>query len=164
MEGLRKRESVVALVISLVVCYSVSALGAVASIQAREFYAGLIQPNWAPPGWVFGPVWTLLYGMMAVAAWLIWCTGSGALRRLALLLFAIQLGFNGLWSWLFFAWQLGGLAFADILILWMFIAATIVSFWRIRPLAGLLLVPYLGWVSFAAALNFAVWQLNPGIL
>ena len=109
-------------------------------------------------------MWTLLYAMMAVAAWLVWRTGGFRVHRTALALFLVQLAVNALWSWLFFAWHLGALAFADIVLLWVLIAATIVAFWRVRPLAGALLIPYLLWVSFAGALNWAVWQMNPAIL
>lgn len=148
----------------VVVSFAASAVGAAASVQARSFYGGLEQPAWAPPPWVFGPVWTVLYGLMAIAAWLVWRAGGFRAQRVALLFFLAQLALNALWSWLFFAWRLGALAFADILLLWLFIVATLVAFWRVRPLAGALLAPYLLWVSFAAALNHALWQLNPEVL
>ena len=96
--------------------------------------------------------------------WLVWRTGGFRANRIALSLFLVQLALNSLWSWLFFTWLLGGLAFADIVFLWGLIAATIVSFWRVRPLAGALLIPYLLWVTFAAALNYSVWQLNLQVL
>jgi len=101
---------------------------------------------------------------MGIAAWLVWRTGGFRANRSALTLFLVQLAVNALWSWLFFAWHRGGLAFADIVLLWLLIVATFVSFWRVSPLAGALLIPYLLWVSFAAALNFSVWQLNPQVL
>ena len=101
---------------------------------------------------------------MGIAAWLVWRSGGFRTNRQALTLFLVQLALNALWSWLFFAWHRGGLAFTDIVVLWLFIAATIVSFWRVRPLAGVLLIPYLLWVSFAAVLNYSVWQLNPQVL
>jgi tryptophan-rich sensory protein len=148
----------------LLISFAASAIGAFASIKAQSFYALLTQPSWAPPPWVFGPVWTMLYAMMAVAAWLIWRSGGFQKNRTALILFFVQLGLNALWSWLFFAWQLGALAFAEIILLWVFILATLITFWKIRPLAGALLLPYLLWVSFAAALNFSLWQLNPQVL
>lgn len=159
-----KQKQILGLIGWLVVSFAASAIGAVASIQAKSFYGGLVQPSWAPPASVFGPVWTLLYAMMAIAAWLVWRAGGLRANRIALSLFGVQLALNALWSWLFFAWNHGALAFADILVLWIFIAATLVTFWRVRPLAGALLIPYLVWVSFAAALNFSVWQLNPQIL
>ncbi|MFB9114979.1 TspO/MBR family protein [Xanthomonas arboricola pv. corylina] len=148
----------------LVLSYAVAGLGAKASIQAASFYAELARPVWAPPGWLFGPVWTVLYGMMAVSVWLVWRRGSRAGTRPALGLFVLQLTLNGLWSWLFFAWQLGAWAFADIVALWLVLAGTIAVFAKRQALAAWLLVPYLAWVSFAAALNFSVWQLNPQVL
>ncbi|MBB4709844.1 TspO/MBR family protein [Xanthomonas arboricola] len=148
----------------LVLCYAVAGLGAKASIQAASFYEDLTRPAWAPPGWLFGPVWTVLYGMMAVSVWLVWRRGSRAGTRPALGLFVLQLTLNGLWSWLFFAWQLGAWALADIVALWLVLAGTIAVFAKRQPLAAWLLVPYLAWVSFAAALNFSVWQLNPQVL
>lgn len=148
----------------LAICFVAAAIGAVASIEASSFYLSLARPTWAPPASVFGPVWSILYTMMAVAAWLIWREGGFRHARPALLLFLVQLTFNALWSWLFFAWHLGALAFIHILMLWVLIVATLVAFWRIRPLAGVLLVPYLVWVSFAVALNYSVWRLNPLML
>ncbi len=164
MAALSKSKQIWGLVAWLAPCFVASGIGAVASIRAVSFYGGLTQPTWAPPAWVFGPMWTLLYAMMAVAAWLVWRAGGFRVHRTALALFLVQLAVNALWSWLFFAWHLGALAFADIVLLWVLIAATIVAFWRVRPLAGALLIPYLLWVSFAGALNSAVWQMNPAIL
>ncbi len=140
------------------------ALGAFASANAKDFYATLVQPGWAPPAWLFGPVWTALYAMMAVAAWLVWRERGWTRASGALGLFVLQLALNALWSWLFFAWHRGGMAFADILALWLVLAATVVAFARIRRAAAWLLAPYLAWVTFATALNYAVWQLNPRTL
>ena len=148
----------------LAVCFLVAAVGASASLQADTFYSQLVQPDWAPPGSVFGPVWTLLYAMMAVATWIVWLHREIRLARIALVIFLVQLIFNALWSWLFFGWSKGALSFLDIVLLWTSIAVTLVLFWRIRPLAGMLLVPYLAWVTFASALNYEIWQLNPSIL
>jgi len=148
----------------VIVCFTASAAGAIASIQAKSFYANLTQPEWAPPGWLFGPVWSTLFALMAIAAWLVWREGRFDKHRGVLNLFIIQLIPNVLWSWLFFALNKGGLAFADIILLWVLIAATIISFWRVNRLASAMLIPYLLWVSFAAFLNYSVWQLNPGIL
>jgi tryptophan-rich sensory protein len=164
MSSLTRQQQILGLISWFIVSFAVSALGAIASIEARSFYAGLVQPDWAPPGWLFGPVWTLLFALMAIAAWLVWRNGGFRANRAALTLFLVQLAFNALWSWLFFAWRLGGPAFADILLLWILILATLVAFWRVRPLAGALLIPYLLWVSFAAFLNYALWQLNPALL
>ncbi len=164
MPLLSTRKQILGLVYWLVLSLAVANLGALASVQAQSFYGQLIQPTWAPPAWLFGPVWSLLYAMMAVAAWLVWREGAWRQRRPALTLFLVQLGFNALWSWLFFAWHLGAWAFADIVALWLLIVSTVLCFWRVRPLAGALLIPYLLWVSFAALLNYAAWQLNPQIL
>lgn len=101
---------------------------------------------------------------MGVAAWLVWRMDGFRAARTALTLFLVQLAANALWTWLFFAWHRGGLAFADIVLLWTLIVATLIAFWRIRPMAAALLVPYLAWVSFAAALNYTVWQMNPQTL
>ena len=146
------------------VCFAAAGLGALASVNAGSFYQQLVRPSWAPPGWLFGPVWSALYFSMGVAAWLAWRErglrgmGGGAV------LFLAQLAVNALWSWLFCAWRLGGLAFAEVLILLAMIAATALEFWRIRPLAGALLLPYLAWVAFASVLNYSTWRLNPGLL
>lgn len=164
MSTMSKQKQVIGLLGWFILSFTASAIGAIASIQAKTFYGQLVQPSWAPPGSVFGPVWSLLYGLMAIAAWLVWRDGGFKNKRVPLTFFLVQLVVNALWSWLFFAWHLGAIAFVDILILWVLIVATIVFFWRVRPLAGALLIPYLCWVSFAAVLNYSVWQLNPGIL
>jgi tryptophan-rich sensory protein len=140
------------------------ALGAVASVDAAAFYAKLQRPSWAPPAAAFGPVWTLLYAMMALAAWLVWREKDAPGRAAALGLFVAQLAINVSWSWLFFAWHRGALAFADILLLDVLVVATIAAFARVRPLAAWLLVPYLAWIGFATALCYRVWQDNPGSL
>ncbi|MED5620280.1 TspO/MBR family protein [Ideonella sp. BN130291] len=146
----------------LAVAFATGAVGAVASIEAASFYAQLNRPAWAPPASVFGPVWSTLFTLMGVAAWLVW-RQTGVTHR-ALGLFLAQLAANALWSWLFFAWHQGALAFADVLLLLVLIAATLLSFWRIHRLAALLLLPYFLWVSFASALTWAVWRGNPGLL
>lgn len=148
----------------LAVCFAAAALGAVASVNAGAFYAELVRPSWAPPAWLFGPVWSTLYAAMAVAAWLVWRAAPAARARTALGLFLVQLAANALWSWLFFAWRLGGWALAEVALLWLLILCTLVAFYRIRPLAGALLAPYLAWVSFAAVLNWALWLANPAAL
>ena len=159
-----KANQVLGFVVWLLITAAAAALGSIASVQAAEFYRQLMRPDWAPPGWLFGPVWALLYVLMAVAAWLVWREREAKATRLALSLYVVQLAANALWSWLFFAWHRGLLAFADIVLLWTLILATLVTFWRIRPLAGALLIPYLLWVSFATALNLRIWQLNPSLL
>ena len=148
----------------LLASFATGAIGGFASINAASFYGKLVQPSWAPPAWLFGPVWSVLFILMGVSAWLVWrehgFRGAGA----ALTLYAAQLVANALWTWLFFAWQLGAIALAEIALLWVLIAAAITMFWRLHRLAAILLVPYLAWVSFAAALNFALWRLNPAVL
>lgn len=144
--------------------FAVAALGAVASIDAAYFYSQLVKPDWAPPASVFGPVWSVLYLLMGVAAWLVWRERDAKGLVPALALFLLQLGANALWSWLFFAWRHGAFAFADVLLLLALIVATATAFWRIRRLASVLLFPYLAWVCFASALTWAVWQRNPTML
>lgn len=148
----------------LAISFAASAVGAIASIQASAFYNQLAQPDWAPPASVFGPVWTTLYALMGVAAWLVWRQGGFMRQRRALALFLVQLGVNALWSWVFFVWHQGALGFFNILLLIVLVAATTATFWRTQRLAGALLVPYLLWIGFAAALNYSVWQLNPQVL
>jgi tryptophan-rich sensory protein len=148
----------------LVTCYAVSAVGALATVQAQPFCTQMLQPSWAPPSWLFGQVWTALYTMMAIAAWLVWRSGGFRSNGVALCLFLPQLALNGIWSWLFFTWNFGLAALSDIIFLWLFISATLLQLWRVRPLAGALLIPYLLWVGYAAALTYALWQLNPGFL
>lgn len=160
----RSIERWLGLLVWLAITAAAAATGAVASAEARAFYLGLERPSWAPPAGVFGPAWTLLYLLMAVAAWRVWCERGFAAARGALGLYLGQLALNALWSWLFFRWHQGALALADGVVLWLLILATLVAFWRVRPLAGALLVPYLGWVSYAVVLTAAVWLLNPDLL
>ena len=145
------------------------AIGGFASRDAGDFYGALAKPGWAPPGWLFGPVWSALYLLMGVAAWLVWRTepatsAEQASRRRGLALFVGQLGLNALWTWLFFAWRQGAMAFGEIVLLWLAVVLRTVHFGRVRPLAAYCLAPYLGWVSFATALTLAIWQRNPGQL
>ncbi len=155
-------KSAVSVVAGLVLWIAVSlSAGAIGSrFMPGAWYAALAKPSWTPPGWVFGPVWAALYIMMGIAAWLVWKeTGfSGAKGPLAL--FLIQLALNALWSYLFFGARSPMLAFYEIIVLWVAILLTLEGFWRIRPFAGALLIPYLAWAGFAAALNFRLWRLN----
>jgi len=139
-------------------CFSAAALGGLAT--PGEWYRSLAKPPWTPPDQVFGPVWTVLYGTMAISAWLVWRQEGVRGARLALGFFLAQLALNVLWSWIFFGWQKPGWAVIEIAILWFAIAVTAVMFSRIRRAAGFLLAPYLTWVTFAAALNFEIWRLN----
>ena len=155
----RRLVSIIVLAGWIALCWSAALPGAM--FRPGEWYAGLQKPAWTPPDWIFGPVWSALYSMMGVAAWLVWKRGGFGRQRAALSLFLVQLLFNALWSPLFFGLHHPGLALADLALLWVALAATVAAFWRARPVAGVLLLPYLAWVSFAGALNFALWRLNP---
>jgi tryptophan-rich sensory protein len=152
----------VAFVVCLAACFGAAAIGSLFTGPAvGTWYQQIRKPAFSPPDWLFGPVWTTLYAMMAVAAWLVWRKGDTAARSAALALFGLQLVLNAAWSPIFFRLRSFGGAFADIVALWLAILATLVAFLRVSAPAGILLVPYLGWVSFAAVLNFAIWRLNP---
>jgi translocator protein len=142
----------------LLLCFAAASLGAV--FMPGDWYAALKKPAWNPPGWVFGPVWSALYMMMAVAAWLVWQRGGFAAQRRPLGFFLAQLALNALWTPLFFGLHQPGVAFAEIVLLWLAIAWTIVAFWPVHRVAAGLLVPYLAWVSFAGVLNGTLWRLN----
>jgi translocator protein len=143
----------------LLLCFGAATLGSFFS--PGDWYAALNKPSWNPPGWLFGPVWSALYTMMAVAIWLVWQQGGWGRQRKPMLIFLLQLALNALWSPLFFGLQRPGWAFAEILLLWLAIVATLIAFRSLNRWAMWLLVPYLAWVSFAAVLNFTLWQLNP---
>lgn len=149
---------ILGLVVWLVLCFAAASLGAL--FTPGPWYAELNKPTWNPPGWVFGPVWSVLYTMMAVAAWLVWKRGGFGAQRVPLSLFLVQLLLNAAWSPLFFGLERPDLAFAVILLLWLAIAATIVAFRQVSRPAFFLLLPYLAWVSFAALLNGVLWQMN----
>lgn len=148
----------ISLLVFLAACFAVAVLGSVAtSPEIPRWYATLRKPSWTPPNWLFAPVWTALYAMMAIAAWLVWKRAGWSL---ALTLFSIQLVLNLVWSFIFFKFHSPPLALIDIVLLWAAIAATIVKFAAVSQIAALLLVPYLIWVTFATALNFSIWRLN----
>lgn len=153
---------VIGLVGWLLAAFAAAAIGALASVDAASFYAQLNKPSWAPPASVFGPVWSVLYALMGVSAWLVW--RSPGRNGVALGLFGAQLAANALWSWMFFAWHRGALSAVEVLVLLGLIVATLVTFWRTNRLAAVLLVPYLLWVSFASVLTWTLWQSNPGVL
>ncbi len=142
----------------LVLCFSAASLGAF--FMPGEWYAGIRKPSWNPPGWVFGPVWSALYTMMAAAAWLVWKQGGWAAQRRPLTVFLAQWALNALWTPLFFGWHRPGWAFVEILLLWVAIAWTLREFWPVHRTAAMLLVPYLMWVTYAGALNGAIYRLN----
>lgn len=162
--AVRARRDLPGLVLWLGLSLLTGAIGSVASTRAPEFYAQLERPAWSPPSWLFGPVWTTLYVLMGLAAWLVWRERHRADVRAPLVVFALQLALNALWSWLFFAWRMGGAALAEILLLAAAIVLTMVLFRRVRPLAAALLVPYLAWVLFATALTVSLWRANPTLL
>lgn len=142
----------------LALCFAASA--SVVFVSIDGWYEGIQKPSWNPPSWLFGPVWSALYGMMGVAAWLVWKKGGWREQKRVLGVFLLQLALNALWTPLFFGMHWIGLAFAEIILLWLAIATTLIAFMRVRKDAGALFVPYLLWVSFAAVLNFTLWRLN----
>ena len=154
---------VIVLLAFLVLCFAVAAIGgAVTSTSVDTWFPTLSKPSFNPPGWVFGPVWTVLYVLMAVAAWRVWRQAGLQVRRSALAAFGVQLALNLAWSLIFFGLKSIDMAVLCIVVLWLAIIVTIALFRRIDHWAACLLVPYLAWVSFAAALNMAIWQLNWG--
>jgi benzodiazapine receptor len=149
------------LIIALAVCYAAAWLGSAFTRPAiNSWYGGIAKPLWRPPNWIFAPVWTAIFTMMAFAGWLVWLRRGEFFVLPALCLFGIQLAFNIAWSAIFFGLRRPGPALIDIVFLWFAILATTVQFWRITPVAGWLLIPYLVWVSFAAVLNAEIWRLN----
>lgn len=149
------------LVFFTVVCFAVAGSGAIFTASSvRYWYPTLHKPSWNPPAWLFGPVWTILYLMMAIAAWLVWRRRGLVNVNSALGLFAFQLALNAAWSPLFFGLKNPLAGLLDIVPLWAAILATLIFFWKISPAAGVILVPYWLWVSFATALNFTIWKLN----
>lgn len=149
------------LLIAIALCFSAAGIGAaVTTPQIPTWYKELAKPSWNPPDWVFGPVWSVLYLLMGVAAWLVWRKFGIGKAAMALVVFAVQLGLNTLWSVLFFGLQDPGAAAVEIVALWIAIAATIVAFAKHSRVAASLLAPYLLWVSFAAVLNWTIWWMN----
>ena len=142
----------------LIACFAAATLGVF--FVPGEWYAALKKPSWNPPSWLFGPVWTALYAMMAVAAWLVSKRGGFAAQRHPPTLFLVQLALNAAWTPLFFGLHWPGVAFAEIVLLWISIAATFAAFLSVSRAAAWLLIPYLAWVGFAAVLNFTLWRLN----
>jgi benzodiazapine receptor len=142
----------------LLLTFMVAAWGA--QYNPGTWYQHLAKPDWTPPGWIFGPVWSLLYAAMAVAAWLVWRSAGIRAAALPLGFYLLQLVLNGLWSWIFFGRQMVGLALLDIILLWAMIAVTTVLFWKKNRAAGVLFIPYLLWVTFASALNWKIWMMN----
>jgi len=156
-----KTKQAFGLVVAIAICFGAAAIGGAATApQIPNWYADLAKPSWTPPDWIFGPVWSALYLMMAVAAWLVWRQRGLAAAWRPLLLFLLQLVLNSLWSIAFFGLQNPAAAAVEIVWLWVAILLTMLAFWPRSAAAGALLLPYLAWVSFAAVLNFEIWRLN----
>lgn len=145
----------------LLVALTAAIGGAFTARGVRDWYVSLDKPGWNPPSGVFGPVWAVLYFLMAAAAGLVWRRRDAARVTGPLALFAVQLVLNAAWSAVFFAWRKPGLAFLEIILLAAAIFATAWAFWRVSRAASVLLWPYLAWVLFAGALTFTIWRLNP---
>lgn len=159
------KQSLISLTIWLAAIYSLAAIAGFGSMTAPEVYASFSLPSWAPPASAFGPAWGVLYTMIAISGWLVWRDRTIREAGITFALFGTQMLANVLWSWFFFAWQSGLLAFLNILSLVVLLLATIIAIWRLNEIvAAMLLLPYLIWVCFAACLNFAVWQMNPNLL
>ena len=142
-------------------CFAAAAVGAMfTNPNVPGWYANLAKPSWTPPGWVFGPVWSLLYLLMGISAWQVWRKTGFRAAAMPLGWFGVQLVLNAAWSGLFFGLRSPGAALIEIVLLWGAILATTIAFWRRSALAGWLMLPYLAWVSFAVALNLAIWNLN----
>ena len=153
--------NVIGLAVSILICFGAAGLGSLMTTPfISGWYAALWKPAWTPPNWLFGPVWSALYLSMAISAWLVWRKLGVPGAKFALLLFAVQLVLNAGWSGIFFTLHLPGVAFAEVLLLWVSILVTALAFWPLSRAAGWLMVPYLLWVSFASALNYAIWRLN----
>lgn len=155
------RAGIITVVPFVLACLAVGGISAALSATGlREWYPTLVRPAFAPPDWLFGPVWTVLYVMMGVAAWMVWRERREADVRVQLTLFVTQLLVNGAWSWVFFGLRRPGLALGVIGALLLLIVMTALAFGRVRRSAAWLMTPYLAWVSFAACLNYSFWQLN----
>ena len=154
----RRTTDLIGLAFWIVLTFSVAAFAS--QFEPGAWYKTIAKPPWTPPGWVFGPVWGILYMAMAVSAWLIWRKPSTVSTTLPLALYLVQLALNGLWSWLFFGRQLIGTALIDLVLLTILIILMMAMFMRIRKPAGFMMLAYLLWVSFATVLNFQIWRLN----
>ena len=152
------QRSFIGALIALVLTFSAAYIGS--RFTVGEWYADLSKPSWNPPNWLFGPVWTVLYLLMAISAWLVWKKAGFQGAAVPLIIFLVQLVLNAAWSWLFFGLHEIGIALIEIVVLWLAILICTILFWRIIAISGILLVPYLMWVAFAAVLNYKLWHLN----
>jgi len=156
-----KSQQILGLIFLLAICLGVGVLGAIATTPEIDgWYRTLQKPSWNPPDWIFGPVWSTLYVLMAVAAWLVWRRGGFKAAKLPLVLFGLQLVLNTAWSWIFFHFHQPGWAFVELIGLWVTVAAVTVAFFRVNKTAGFLLIPYLAWITFAGVLNLTIWRMN----
>ena len=152
---------VISLAVSVGICLGAAGIGSVLTRPSiTTWYATLRKPSWTPPNWVFGPVWTVLYLSMAVAVWLVWRQAGFSHAKFPLALFAVQLALNVAWSGIFFGLRLPGVAFLGVALLWLFILSTTIAFWPVSRTASWLMVPYLTWVTYASALNAAIWRMK----
>lgn len=158
---MKQKHTWTSLIAFILLCLSIGIVGSYWTNQSvSTWYPTLIKPSWTPPGWVFGPVWTLLYIMIGTAGWLIYSADYSRPRTIALIFFGGQLVMNFLWSFLFFSLKSPFLGLIDILLLAFLIILTILKAWPVRPLASILLIPYLIWVTYATTLNAGIWLLN----
>jgi tryptophan-rich sensory protein len=158
MTEISSAKSALGAVVALALTFGAGYIGS--RFPVDEWYAALSKPAWNPPNWLFGPVWGVLYLLIAISAWLVWRKSGLAGAAIPLGLYALQLVLNAAWSWIFFGRHELGLALIEISVLWMVILATLIGFWRLNPVSGYLMAPYLLWVTFASVLNFAIWRLN----
>lgn len=152
------QKSVLGAFSALVLTFGAAYIGS--RFPVDDWYTELVKPPWNPPNWLFGPVWSVLYLLMAISVWLVWLKEGLADAFIPLGIFLLQLVLNAAWSWLFFGKHEMGIAFLEILLLWAAILACVILFWELNPVSGILLVPYILWVTFAAVLNYTLWQLN----
>lgn len=151
----------ISLIVWLGICFAVAGVsGRWTAIEVPGWYGTLVRPAITPPNWVFGPVWTLLYALMAIAAWRVWLAAPSPLRAWGLALFLAQLGLNFAWSWIFFRQHAMGTALVEVVVLWAAIGATTLVFGRVAPASAWLMAPYWAWVSFAGVLNEEFWRVN----
>lgn len=149
------------LILFIIICEAVGIAGSFFTVKAiPTWYEKLRQPSFRPPNWLFGPVWTLLYALMGISAYLVYQNRQLPLAKVGLIFFLIQLALNAIWTPLFFGAKKLDWAFFEIAFMWVFIVLSVVYFFVIVPLAGWLMLPYIVWVSFASLLNYSIWQLN----
>lgn len=149
---------IIGFVVWILICFLPAIIGS--QFGPGDWYQTLAKPEWNPPNWIFGPVWTLLYILMGISVWIIWKNYGLKTAAIPIGFFVAQLVLNSLWSWFFFGLENVGLAFVDIIALWTFILITLIMFWKLNTWSGVLLIPYLAWVSFATVLNYNIWQMN----